>query len=174
MQTTHSAQCAAARRTDISFPGPGPLQHSLLRRLAFLLTAVGSLFLAGNARAFETVHGPGNDEWQPSAPAQNMTTSSAPAAAEDACLPLLKALPIDMNASAMDRNRRSAGETAGIGLVFGIRFALDSGNRRRAPRLGIWQPSVTGDPHALALADYNRCKGDQALKALGDDWRWSR
>ena len=100
--------------------------------------------------------------------------------AYDQCLPLLKSFHIDHNAYAMDRNRRSAGETAGIGLVFGIRFALGSddakrpGNRRNAPRLDIWQPGVTGDPHALAIADYNRCKGDQALKALREEWRWGR
>ena len=100
--------------------------------------------------------------------------------ADDQCLPLLKSYHIDYNASAMDRDRRSAGENSGIGLVFGIRFALGSdgikkpGNTRNAPRLDLWQPGVTGDPHALAIADYNRCKSDQALRVLSDDWRWSR
>lgn len=80
----------------------------------------------------------------------------------------------------MDRDRRSAGSAAAVGLVFGLRFALGPvenrkpGGSRNAPRLDIWQPGVQADPQALAIADYRRCKNDEALKMLNEEWRWNR
>lgn len=174
MQTSFSAYGAAARHATALPSGTGRLRRSLPVRLSAFLLAAGLLLLsAADARAFQIVQ-------PPAQPAQQTTTSSPPSSADGQCLSLLKALPADTGASAMDRNRRSADETAAFGLVFGIRFALDSGDVRKpsrrpsAPRFEIRQPGVTGDPHALAVADYNRCKSDQALKALGDEWRWSR
>lgn len=159
------------------------LQRPLLWRLALLMTALTTFLLAaGQANAFETL--PSAEDSAPGSAASslNWTTSKRPVFADDQCLSLLKSFHIDYNASAMDRTRRSAGDETGIGLVVGIRFALGSGNSRKSAnrggsaRLDVWQPSgVTGgDPHALAIADYNRCKGDQALKALSEDWRWNR
>lgn len=109
-----------------------------------------------------------------------ITSSPAPVkASEDSCLPLLKsARAFGPAPSAMDRDWRSAKKAAALGVVFGIRFALGpkevthSKSRSRV-KVGVWQPEDYNGAHALAVADYRRCKNDQALKAISD-WRWQR
>lgn len=107
-------------------------------------------------------------------------TSSKPAIADDSCLPLLKTVRYDNPASsAMDRGRSSEGQAqaAALGLVLGVRFALGPKEvvKSNRGRFEVRQPfSTTDDNYALAVADYRRCKNEQALKALNDDWRWSR
>ena len=79
----------------------------------------------------------------------------------------------------MDRDRQTAGKAAALGLILGVRIALGPKEVTRHKRTGnavrfdIWQPSTGGDRQALAIADYRRCKNDQALKAISD-WRWQR
>ncbi len=99
---------------------------------------------------------------------------------EDSCLPLLKSVRhFSSPPSATDRDRRSAKKAAAIGLVFGVRFALgpkersSSRKQNRAVRFDIWQPRNESGIQAMAVAEYRRCKNDQALKALSD-WRWAR
>ncbi len=107
-------------------------------------------------------------------------TSSKPAITEDACLPLLKTVSHSPALSAMDRDRRSAGNAAVLGLVFGVRFALGPkevmkpGKGRAAVGFEVLQQRETGGMHALAVSEYRRCRNEKALKALSDDWRWSR
>jgi len=79
----------------------------------------------------------------------------------------------------MDRGRASEGQAqaAALGLVLGVRFALGPKEviRSNRSRVEIRQPfSTTEDTYALAIADYRRCKNEQALRALNDEWRWSR
>ena len=99
----------------------------------------------------------------------------------DSCLPLLKAVSYEgVSSSALNKNQRSAGRAAAIGLVFGVHFALGpkevtKTNRRKngAVRFGVWQTKETGGAKALAVSEYRRCKNEKALSAISD-WRWSR
>ncbi len=87
-------------------------------------------------------------------------------AAEDSCFALLKtgsdgggfATPATVNAPA-------ASQTAVLGFVFGLRFALGpkpaAGSSRAS--LAFWQPGVDGD-QALAIADYRHCRNEAALR----------
>lgn len=191
----HRSEClarAGARRGGFllsDFPSePGrTAQRHPLRRPVLLLAALAAFLAAGNAWAFEAVRAPVAGKGAGAAPAvpqwaaTTTSPSSVPGAADDRCLRFIKDRHIDFDSSAMDRNRRSAGDAAGAGLVFGIRFALGPKETGKAaarkaapPRLDIWQPGVKADPQALAVAEYRRCRSDEALKALGDDWRWSR
>ena len=105
---------------------------------------------------------------------------SSPRSTADSCLPLLKSIRHTTPPSAMDRNQRSAGKAAALGLVFGVRFALSppekaTSSRSKRARLDVWQTSqaTVGNRHALAVADYRACQKEQALKALSD-FRWQR
>ena len=78
----------------------------------------------------------------------------------------------------MDRNQRSAGAATAVGLMLGVSFALgpkevNSKKRQKAPRFELRQPHNTNGYKAMAVADYRRCKNEQALGAI-QDWRWSR
>ena len=96
----------------------------------------------------------------------------------DSCLPLLKAVRYSASPSEMDRDRRSAGKAAALGVIFGVRFALGpkevtKSRRDKAVRFDIWQPRDESGVQAMAVADYRRCKNQEALKAISD-WRWKR
>lgn len=107
---------------------------------------------------------------------QNDLTNSPTPSVADSCLPLLKSIHHISPPSATDRNQRSAGKAAALGLVIGVRFALSPAKKatpRPNARLTFWQPygSIQGDRHALAVASYRDCQKEQALKALGDiEW----
>lgn len=143
------------------------------------LMAFNTAFLAGGHASATRLDQP------PSAIAADGTTLpilSVPApvpANDDSCLPLLKSVRnFTPPPSATDRDRRSAGQAAAIGLVFGVRFALGPKETARSRRQGgvrfdVWQPRDDNSIQAMAVADYRRCKNDQALKALSD-WRWKR
>ena len=103
------------------------------------------------------------------------TPTPSPSVA-DACLPLLDTSSQSSQPSAMDRNQRSAGKAAALGLVLGVRFALSPPNKAglkpQNPRLDVWQHAdVSNDRSALAVTAYRQCQKEQALKALGD-FRW--
>ena len=110
-----------------------------------------------------------------------LTTSTHPSSPTvvDPCLPLLKSIHHTSPKSSMDRNQRSAGKAAALGLVLGVRFALSPPTKSKAsankPRLDIWQPAgvSAGDRSALAVTAYRQCQKDQALKALSE-FRWAR
>lgn len=112
----------------------------------------------------------------------SLTTSSPESAiAKDKCLSLLKAVRYTNPPSAMDRDRRSAGQATALGLVFGVRFALGPKEVTKrdksgdAVRFDFWQPRDrdTNAKQAMAVADYRRCVKEQNLKAISD-WRWQR
>jgi len=97
----------------------------------------------------------------------------------DSCLPLLKSIHHISPPSAMDRNQRSAGKVAALGLVLGVRFALAPPTKTKSvaekPRLDVWQTNgVRADNRsALAVSAYRQCQKEQALKALSE-FRWAR
>ena len=95
----------------------------------------------------------------------------------DACLSLLKTVNFSP-ANTVKRDRRDAGKAAALGLVFGVRFALGPkeitrSKRKKPVTLDVWTPREDNSRQALAVAEYRRCKNEQALKAISD-WRWAR
>ncbi len=127
--------------------------------------------VVGPAWSFETSHETLD------APVANLTSTSSPSVA-DACLPLLDNIRQSSQSTAMDRNQRSAGKAAALGLVLGVRFALSPPNKAglapQQPRLDVWQHNDMGNQRsALAVTAYRQCQKEQALKAMGD-FRWSR
>lgn len=133
---------------------------------------------AGNAWSLDRFNPAGVIENVPNV--QEFSTSSSPDMA-DGCLPLLKSIRHTSATSAMDRNQRSAGKAAALGLVFGIRFALEPTQKAKPsqPRLDVWhhENATAGDRHALAIADYRRCQKEKALNSsiqAIQDFRWTR
>lgn len=133
---------------------------------------------AGNAWSLDRFDPAGVIEDVPNI--QEFSTSSSPDMA-DGCLPLLKSIRHTSATSAMDRNQRSAGKAAALGLVFGIRFALEPTQKSKSPkpRLDVWhhENATAGDRHALAIADYRRCQKEKALNSsiqAIQDFRWTR
>ena len=105
------------------------------------------------------------------------TSTPSPTVA-DACLPLLDTIRQSSQPSAMDRNQRSAGTAAALGLVLGVRFALSPPNKAglasKKTRVDLWHPTeASNDRSALAVTAYRQCQKEQALKAIGD-FRWVR
>lgn len=90
----------------------------------------------------------------------------------DACLPLLKTIRHTPSAEVVDRNQRSAGTAAALGLVFGVRFALSPPQQVQThDTAGLEATSLSGnslhdDRPALAIASYRQCQKQQALNAL--------
>ena len=117
---------------------------------------------------------------QPHAQQQALTSThpSSPTVV-DLCLPLLKSIHHTSSTSSMDRNQRSAGKAAAVGLVLGVRFALSPPKKVKSyadrPRLDLWQPAgvSAGDRSALAVTAYRQCQKEQALKAISE-FRWAR
>lgn len=97
-----------------------------------------------------------------------------PPAATDTCLPLLKTIRRINPDTVAVRAQRPAGNTAALGFVLGVRFALGPveharSSRSRSPAsFNVWQPlDVTaGDHAALAVSAYRQCQKDRALAAL--------
>lgn len=106
--------------------------------------------------------------------------------ASDRCLSLLKTVNhVNGPVPAMPDRRYDASKAAALGVVFGVKFALgpkevthNKRSNRRSPkaRFSAWQldnQSAAGGYKVLAVADYRRCRNEQALNFLSD-WRWSR
>jgi len=136
------------------------------------------------AWSFETVYGSFDDRNKDSSqsPQQALTsyTTKVPSpTAVDSCLPLLESIHHIPSISASDRNQRSAGKAAALGLVLGVRFALTPPTKAtphaKKPRLDIWQThgARPGDRSALAVSAYRQCQKQQALQALSE-FRWKR
>lgn len=151
---------------------------------SFFLLCLTLIVLCSPAWSFELDRLPATSSgnaYNTNLPTQKFSTSR-PASAEDSCLSLLNTVRYDASPSAAGRDRRSVGKATALGLVLGVRFALGPKEVMKtspsggAARLGFWQPrdvADTGSSRALAIADYRRCKSEQALKALSD-WRWVR
>lgn len=151
------------------------------------LTMVAATFVCGafplSAHAFSSFHAQISDyEAVPNQVADDerkpIVTNTPSSSVVDPCLPLLKSIHTSPSI-ATDRNQRSAGNTANLGLVFGVRFALSPAPKaaasRSKARFGFWQPSksYSGDRAALAMNQYEDCRSRQALDAL-DEFRWKR
>lgn len=135
---------------------------------------------AGPAWSFETSQG-GYEVRVSERDVQALTSSPSNASSPDvvdSCLPLLKSIHRISPSSAMDRNQRSAGKVAALGLVLGVRFALTPPQKTRSavkPRLDVWQLNgvQAGNRSALAVSAYRQCQKEQALQAL-NEFRWAR
>lgn len=135
---------------------------------------------AGQAWAFERIPAGEAGRYIDGAATHNTQDfSSSSPVQTDTCLPLLNRHA--SAGSAMDRNQRTAGKAAAVGLVFGIRFALKPSHEIAAskPSLDIWSDDggIEGNRSALAIADYRRCQKDKALKSsiqALDEFRWRR
>jgi len=99
----------------------------------------------------------------------------------DSCLSLLKSIHKTPSKSVTDRNQRSAGKVAALGLIFGVRYALTPPGSVPAQKaltnetqsnFDVWQHnghSISGDNRpALAVSAYRKCQKKQALNALND------
>ena len=96
----------------------------------------------------------------------------------DKCLPLLKSIHHTPSTSAVDRNQRSAGKVAVLGMVFGVRFApgpLEQPGKMKAETMldvRVSSARTSGNRSALAISSYRKCKKEEAISAL--KIRWSR
>lgn len=154
---------------------PCSFKISLTLSILVILLAI----CAGQAWSFESIPaGEAGKYVRDTNDATNTYSSSSPVQS-DTCLALLNRHA--SAGSAMDRNQRTAGKAAAVGLVFGIRFALKPSREFKPskPSLDIWSQDggIEGDRNALAIADYRRCQKDKALKSsiqALDEFRWTR
>ena len=108
-------------------------------------------------------------------------------AVTDSCLPLLKSIRKTSSNPVTDRNQRSAGKVAALGLIFGVRYALTppgsapaykaKSSESNSGSFDVWHRdggSLSEDNRsALAVSAYRACQKKQALSAI-NDFRWSR
>jgi hypothetical protein len=150
------------------------------------------LVFAGQAHSFETqMISVGDDVVQPSS-FKNSDPSSIHAGP---CSPFLGSASFQPSAHfdggedmAMDRTRRNAGKAAALGVMFGLRFALQpvryktskTAARRNATQnsslnmktsglqFDVWSTADKYRPNrsALSVAAYRQCQKERALKAL--------
>ena len=144
-------------------------------------------FSAGNAWSY-AFHGASlpladhstlsSDRAQSYSPRESLNVPSSTNA--DHCLPLLKSIQPISSESALDRNQRSAGQIAVLGLLFGVRLApgpLEKAGKETSETLldvGYSPDAVNGNRSALAVALYRDCRKEVALKSLSQDFRWRR
>ncbi len=154
------------------------------RSLSKALMAVSFILLlsTGTSWAFSTYEAIYQDPVEHSS--GEVTNTLAPigpsSIATDACLPLLETIRHTPRDPVADRNQRSAGKAAALGLVFGVRFALSPPKNVKAHRdtARLELRTVSGDRlnedrGALAISSYRQCQKREALKALRD-FRWER
>ena len=91
---------------------------------------------------------------------------TASAYSDDSCLALLKTSTEREETSPAYAPEPTAGKTAVIGFVFGLRFALGPSQTTKGGRTSVafWQPGNAGNSQAMAIADYRRCRNEAALK----------
>ena len=143
---------------------------------SLLISAVTSIY-SGPAKSFELNSLPLPKSSLYEAEVTNPMTTSAPAK-EDPCLPLLQTVRQETPVStSLGRNEDNARKAAALGLVFGLKYAVGPKEIAKSKRLNkptkIEQHHDTNGVRALAVADYRRCKNENALKEISD-WRWER
>lgn len=123
----------------------------------------------------------GGNAWSLNVPAtaqkQTQTLYSSSPAMADACLPLLKSIRHTSAGIAMDRNQRSAGQAAALGLVFGVRFALGPSPEPLSPELNpeaISSDAADTNRTTFAIANYRQCQKDQLLKQALENQAFER
>ena len=99
----------------------------------------------------------------------------------DPCVSLLKTASFArQQESSMYNGNYAAAQASALGVVFGVRFALGPKEvthrqgKRRGPDVGVWsleKSESTNGYKALAVAEYRRCKNEEALKSLSG---WQR
>lgn len=97
--------------------------------------------------------------------AAGRTLSKVSPVQADQCPPLLTSAYDESSHPALDRNQRSAGKAAALGLVLGVRYALPP-----AAQTGVVR---SNHKSALAVAVWRQCQKQQALQALSE-FRWQR
>jgi len=154
------------------------LTKAIGRHLVALIFVLA--FSTGPAWSFDTYDGVTGEIVSFDRAGQESGKLQASPTAADSCLPLLKSIRHISPNTAVDRNQRSAGKVAAIGLLFGVRFALAppgkaKTKRRAKPSFEIWNTdgTLSGNRNALAVSAYRQCQKENALKALGD-FRWAR
>lgn len=160
---------------------PDYLSYARLPRMRAILITTLFLFPNSTSWSMEATLSSAYGVSYPKAEENNtFTTNSPQPSMVDPCLPLLKKIRHTTSPSAMDRTRRSADKKAAmLGLVLGLRVALGPKEvLRNEKRVSVGpqflQNDDMRDSYALAVSDYRRCKNEQALKALNDNWRWRR
>ncbi|MCB1591800.1 MAG: hypothetical protein KDI90_05030 [Alphaproteobacteria bacterium] len=145
-------------------------------------------FSAGNAWSY-AFHGASlpladhstlsSDRAQSYSPRESLNVPSSTNA--DHCLPLLKSIQPISSESALDRNQRTAGKIAALGLLFGVRLAPGPlerpGKAQAATNLQVkFSPDAsTHNRAALSVVAYRKCRKQEALKELSrNHFRWSR
>lgn len=90
--------------------------------------------------------------------------NSSPAAA-DSCIPLLdKINQSSFTEEAANRNQRSAGQVAVLGLALGMRFALEPSPSQPRNAASLEMKSLTqGNVKAINIIQYRRCLKEKAL-----------
>lgn len=103
---------------------------------------------------------------------REMTPSPTSPSVTDSCLPLLKSIRHTNPPSVTDRNQRTAGTAAALGLVMGLRYALTPPILQDQKPLALQRTGQTAvqtpaaSSRALAIAAYRNCRKDHALRAL--------
>lgn len=132
----------------------------------------------GSALAFTTHHALLDEPVQRmSVDEQSLAIEHVPApSVADSCLPLLKSIHLPPRKSVTDRNQRSAGKAAALGLVFGVRFALSPLKTPKTvspskvnSRFDVWKAGSyksLENRSALAVTAYRSCRKQQALYSL--------
>ena len=164
---------------DHHLPDLAGRHRHALSALAVFVIFISVFGFHGPARSMELDHPPSVIDTD-GTPLPIISTPAPPVQKHsDSCLSLLKSVRYVTSSSPMDRDRHSAGKAAALGVIFGVRFALGpkeaarSGGRDKAVRFDVWQARQSGNRQAMAVADYRRCKNEEALKAISD-WRWKR
>ncbi|HBR68939.1 MAG TPA: hypothetical protein DEA55_06145 [Rhodospirillaceae bacterium] len=154
-----------------------PSSAKIISFKKFLTLATIITLSAGSVQAFELEDSASSVE---TAERSALVSDFPSSAMADSCLPLLKSIHETTSVSAMDRNQRSAGKAAALGVVFGVRFALGPKEvakpRHGQVRLDLWQTASSisdNNRHALAISDYRACRKEKALNALSE-FRWQR
>ncbi|MFK7840491.1 MAG: hypothetical protein AB8B83_09225 [Bdellovibrionales bacterium] len=99
----------------------------------------------------------------------------------DSCLPLLKSFQKTPSKSVIDRNQRTAGKVAALGLILGARYALTPPVGTPANKvdtsetiekaLGVTHQRkmpLANDRSALAISAYRACQKRQALAEISE------
>lgn len=140
---------AIERLTYMSGPGV-----ALVFGSAFCLFVM-VLFLGANAAWSSEVSGT----------AERLPISKISPVRADACPLTLTSAHDESSRPVLDRTRRSAGKAAALGLVLGVRYALQP-----AAQTGV--AGSLSRNSALAIAQWRHCQKQQALRDVNSAMRW--
>ncbi len=96
-------------------------------------------------------------------------SKAPPSAAVALCAPLLNSAHNTLVTSTTARNQRTAGKVAALGLVLGVRFALEPQKDHTSQRpLNKASKIIENDKNrsALTIASYRKCLKDETLEQM--------